>query len=59
MEIDELYRDHIADEVYKLIDVFLNVLDCLVYPVPTHVTFSYKNNINQVKVEAKIGGIFN
>ena len=29
----------------------------LVYAVPTHVTFSYENKINQEKVEAKSGGI--
>ena len=39
------------------IDVFQNVLVCLVYPVPTHVTFSFKNKINQVEVEAKNKGI--
>ena len=38
------------------IDVFQNLLVCLVYPVPTNVTFSYENKINQVKVEAKSGG---
>ena len=43
--------------VLKRIDVFQNVLVCLVYPVPTRYFF-LQNKINQVKVEAKNGGIF-